>query len=61
VDHCFIGAIRVEDKKALISDYCRACGRCATVCPNDAIEVKITDPDFLDKTYRQIRSYVKFD
>jgi len=61
VDHCFIGAIRVEDKKALISDYCRACGRCATVCPNDAIEVKITDPDFLDKTYRRIRSYVKFD
>jgi ferredoxin len=61
VDHCYIGAIQMVDKKALISDYCRACGRCATVCPNDAIEVKLTDPEFLDKTYERIRSYVKFD
>jgi ferredoxin len=61
VDHCFIGAIQLAGDRAVIGDYCRACGRCATVCPNDAIEVKVTDPQFLEKAYLRIRSYVKFD
>jgi len=59
--HCYIEAIRVVDKKAVIGDYCRACGRCATVCPDGAIEIRIDDPEFLEKTYDRIRSYVKYD
>ncbi|HEY5531952.1 MAG TPA: 4Fe-4S binding protein, partial [Candidatus Anoxymicrobiaceae bacterium] len=37
-----------------------ACGRCATVCPNDAIKVSVDDPDFLEKCYKRISSYVDF-
>jgi ferredoxin len=44
-----------------MGDYCRACGRCANICPNDAIEIRIDDPDFLEKSYRRIRKQVTFD
>ena len=51
----------MSDGKAVIGEYCRACGRCATVCPEDAIDVRIDDPEFLENAYDRIRSYVKFD
>ena len=40
---------------------CRACGRCATICPNNAIKITIDDPQFLEKTIERIGSYVKYD
>jgi UDP-glucose 4-epimerase len=58
--HCYISAIAVRDGRAFISDMCRACGRCAAGCPSKAIEVKIDDPDFVEKTYSRIRSYVRY-
>lgn len=61
VEHCYIKAISLVDKRAVISDYCRACGRCATVCPNDVIEIRIDDPDFLDDALERIRAHVKYD
>jgi UDP-glucose 4-epimerase len=61
VDHCYIKAIEVVGGRAVMSGYCRTCGRCAAVCPNDAIRVSMDDPAYLDKTYERIRSYVKFD
>ena len=61
VKTCYIQAITMVDKKASIGEYCRACGRCAIQCPNGAIELKITDPEFVEKTLDRIRSYVKYD
>ncbi|RJP31020.1 MAG: hypothetical protein C4536_08775 [Actinobacteria bacterium] len=60
-EHCYIQAISLEGGRAVIGGLCRACGRCATVCPNEAIKVSVDDPDFLEKSYERIRSYVKFD
>lgn len=60
-ENCYIQAISIEDGRAVIGEHCRACGRCAAVCPNDAISISINDPDFLEKSYERIRSYVKFD
>jgi UDP-glucose 4-epimerase len=61
VDHCYIRAITLREGKAIIGDYCRACGRCATVCPSKAIEVRMKDPEFLEKAYLKIRSHVQLD
>ncbi|MBN2168731.1 MAG: hypothetical protein JW738_05760 [Actinobacteria bacterium] len=60
-DNCYMKAIRISSGKAVIGDYCRACGRCASECPEHAIEIKINDPEYLDKAYKRIRSYVKHD
>ena len=59
--HCFVSAIEVVDGKAVIGGYCRACGRCAGICPNEAVDIRLTDPEFIEKTRERIRSYVKYD
>jgi ferredoxin len=61
VDKCYLQAIEVAGGRAVIGEYCRACGRCASACPEHAIEISIDDPEFLEKTYQRIRTYVKFD
>ncbi len=37
VDVCPVGAITIEDGKAVVSDDCIECGACAGVCPAEAI------------------------
>lgn len=57
-DICFVKAIKMEDGVAKISNECRGCGRCAEICPNDAIELKINNKDFIEKTIKRINSSV---
>ena len=40
---CFVDAITVENGKARRSEACRGCGRCASICPENAIEVRIDE------------------
>jgi len=61
VKKCYLKAIEIVDGKARRSPYCMYCGRCASVCPNNAIKVSLTDPDYGDRTIERIRSYVKYD
>jgi ferredoxin len=42
VEKCFVAAIEMKDHKAIITDDCKACGRCHDVCPVGA--VKMTFP-----------------
>lgn len=58
---CFLDAIKIVDGKAVISDECRVCGRCAEVCPKDAIKVKVCDDKFIDKTVNRINKSVDID
>lgn len=60
VEKCYTKAIDIVNGRARKGAYCRYCGRCASVCPNDAIEISLTDPDYIDKTIERIRSYVKY-
>ena len=61
IEHCYMEAIEVVGGRAVMSEYCRACGRCAYVCPEKAIDIRIEDPDFVEKTIERIGSYVKYD
>ncbi|MBN1289149.1 MAG: 4Fe-4S binding protein [Actinobacteria bacterium] len=60
-DQCYMKAISISSGKAEIGEYCRACGRCASVCPENAIKIEINDPEYLEKAYERIRSYVRHD
>jgi Fe-S-cluster-containing hydrogenase component 2 len=55
---CFVNAIRMHAGKAHIDDTCRGCGRCVETCPHQAIELKITDPDYSVNTLRRLTSAV---
>jgi Uncharacterized Fe-S center protein len=39
VDVCPVGAIKLEDGKAVISDECLECGACESTCPVGAISL----------------------
>lgn len=56
---CFVDAIHVVNNYAVINKECRGCGRCAFICPKDAIEVKIDDNQFYEKSVKRIKKLVK--
>jgi ferredoxin len=56
---CFAGAISLVDGRAVISDECRGCGRCAELCPNGAIEVRVENgpgavPDAVSRLEKRV-------
>jgi ferredoxin len=51
---CIFQAVTIEDGRALMNDECRACGRCASLCPEEAVEITIDDPAFLDKIIERL-------
>ena len=55
---CFVNAIHMQAGRAHIDDTCRGCGRCVEVCPNQAIELKITDPSYSVNTLGRLMSAV---
>jgi Pyruvate/2-oxoacid:ferredoxin oxidoreductase delta subunit len=55
---CFVDAIHLIKKKAIIGEGCRGCGRCASICPQNAIQVVIEDPQFVEKSINQLQSLV---
>ncbi|MBS3759226.1 MAG: 4Fe-4S binding protein [Desulfobacterales bacterium] len=56
---CFVDAIRLEGERAVIDqNECRGCGRCAAVCPKDAIRVVIENDAFIENAIRRISNDV---
>jgi Fe-S-cluster-containing hydrogenase component 2 len=54
-----VNAIHLQDGRASIDqDTCRGCGRCAEACPSKAIEMRISDGLFIDKTIEAIERIV---
>jgi ferredoxin len=55
---CFLDAIHVENGKAVISADCRACGRCAEICPQKAIRLVFQDGASVRDTIQLISKHV---
>jgi len=55
---CFVNAIYLVNKRAVISKKCRGCGRCISVCPQKAIELRIDDKDYIEKSIKSIEKMV---
>lgn len=54
VDKCFVEGIMIEDDKAVMNEYCVLCGRCAGACPQNAIKLKLTNPNAVDDVVNRI-------
>ncbi len=57
-DVCFLNAIKVINGKATITHDCRICGRCAEICPNNAIKIIIEDDTYIEQTIQRIKKSV---
>jgi ferredoxin len=57
-DVCFVDAIRVIDGRAVIGQDCRGCGRCVSVCPQEAIELTIEDDWFVTQAIARLAPLV---
>jgi len=57
-DVCFVNAISMVDGHAVIGPECRGCGRCVEVCPNGAIELNISNPEFIRESIERVDSVV---
>ena len=57
-DVCFVDAIHVVDGQAAISDACRGCGRCISVCPQGAIEMSIEYDRFAEESIARVSRLV---
>jgi len=55
---CFVKAIQIVSKKAVISDSCRGCGRCVEICPQNAISLSIDGLIKVSDTIERINSLV---
>ncbi len=56
---CYVSAISIDDGKASIDQrVCKGCGRCVEVCPSQAIELSITESDFMRRTIARIEPLV---
>ena len=52
---CIFDAIHlVDDRASINSGACRTCGRCAEVCPNNAIDAVVGDDDFINTAIKDI-------
>jgi len=56
---CFVNAITLENKQAVISKECRGCGRCVSICPQNAIELLIDDEKYIKKSIQEIDSIIE--
>jgi len=57
-DVCFVDAIHLVNGRAVMSDACRGCGRCVSVCPEGAIETSIDNDRFVEELIKRISSLV---
>ncbi|MGD8634234.1 MAG: 4Fe-4S binding protein [Anaerolineales bacterium] len=55
---CFVSAIEMDSGRALIGEACLGCGRCVSICPEDAITFQIEDSNFIQSTIDRISPLV---
>ncbi len=59
IDTCYLKAIEIVNGRAVKKDICRLCGRCAARCPQQAIKIRLQNPDAVDDVVNRLLSVVE--
>jgi len=59
VDSCYLKAIEIVNGRAVRKDICRLCGRCAARCPQQAIKIRLDNPNVVDDVVNRLLSIVE--
>ncbi|MFX1523536.1 MAG: DUF362 domain-containing protein [Promethearchaeota archaeon] len=51
---CFVNAIQIIKKRAIINENCRGCGRCVAICPHNVIELTINDKNYIESSISEL-------
>ncbi|QLH74522.1 MAG: 4Fe-4S binding protein [Methanomassiliicoccales archaeon] len=56
---CYVNAISIVDGKVRIDDgLCKGCGRCVEFCRSRAIELRVVDDSYIERSIRRIEPLV---
>ncbi|KKK45476.1 MAG: Electron transport complex subunit RsxB [Candidatus Lokiarchaeum sp. GC14_75] len=55
---CFVDAIKEINGKSFISEACKGCSRCVSICPQKAIELKIEDVHYIQRSIEELDELV---
>jgi UDP-glucose 4-epimerase len=58
VEACIFQQRKIVEGKSVTGEECKGCGRCASVCPNDAIEVRVKNPEYISQCIDRISAFV---
>ncbi|MGQ9475995.1 MAG: 4Fe-4S binding protein [Actinomycetota bacterium] len=53
------GSSKRVSRMAVIGEECKGCGRCAMVCPEKAVRIRIENPSYIEACVRRISSSVE--
>jgi heterodisulfide reductase subunit A-like polyferredoxin len=57
-EKCEYDAISVVEAKARVDEErCIGCGACTTVCPTEALSLKVRPPEKMEKYYESMKEY----
>ncbi len=59
VEKCYLNALSVVDGRAVRSDMCRVCGRCAAVCKQKAVKILLDNPNAVDDVVNRLLTIVE--
>jgi len=48
----------IDGKAVVNQDNCLGCGRCESMCPQEAVSITITDTSYVDKLIKDLEAHV---
>lgn len=58
LEACVFRQIEILDGRAVVGVECKGCGRCAAICPDDAISIRVDNPEYIRQCIDRISAYV---
>jgi UDP-glucose 4-epimerase len=59
IEACIFDNITIQKEAAHHLGHCVGCGRCQTTCPNNAVDISVNNPNYVNDVKNRLKSFVK--